>query len=98
MLGLIEKPRPLPNSIADDVLGKKKVVASALAVFGAVGLLALDSGSKVRAADASLDSAVDELVVRWPVWKIRPRPVAAWLQSLQGSLLGLPFHELRALP
>jgi ubiquinol-cytochrome c reductase cytochrome b/c1 subunit len=51
ILSRIEKPRAVPNSIADDVLGKKKVVASALAVFGAVGLLALDSGSKVRAAD-----------------------------------------------
>ncbi|OPH82259.1 cytochrome c1 [Nitrobacter vulgaris] len=51
ILSRIEKPRAVPNSIADDVLGKKKVVASALAVFGAVGLLALDSGSKVMAAD-----------------------------------------------
>ncbi|MCE3256072.1 MAG: cytochrome c1, partial [Nitrobacter vulgaris] len=52
ILSRIEKPRTVPNSIADDVLGKKKsVVASALAVFGAVGLLALDSGSNVRAAD-----------------------------------------------
>ena len=33
ILSRIEKPRAVPNSIADDVLGKKKVVASALAVF-----------------------------------------------------------------
>ncbi|WP_347262737.1 cytochrome c1 [Nitrobacter sp.] len=52
ILSRIEKPRAVPNSIADDVLGKKKsVVASALAVIGVVGLLALDSGSTARASD-----------------------------------------------
>ncbi|EAQ36587.1 cytochrome c1 [Nitrobacter sp. Nb-311A] len=52
ILSRIEKPRTVPNSIADDVLGKKKsVVASALAVIGAVGLLALDGGSTARAAE-----------------------------------------------
>ncbi|ABE63975.1 cytochrome c1 [Nitrobacter hamburgensis X14] len=50
-LSRIEKPRTVPNSIADDVLGKKRYVASALAVLAAVGLLALDSGSTARAAE-----------------------------------------------
>jgi ubiquinol-cytochrome c reductase cytochrome b/c1 subunit len=51
VLSRIEKPRGVPNSIADDVLGKKGAVASLAAVFGVAGLLAWDSGSKVYAAD-----------------------------------------------
>ncbi|HEU4805831.1 MAG TPA: cytochrome c1 [Nitrobacter sp.] len=50
ILSRIEKPRAVPNSIADDVLGKKRYVASAVAVLAAVGLLMLDSGSKAQAA------------------------------------------------
>ncbi|WP_438278559.1 cytochrome c1 [Nitrobacter sp.] len=53
ILSRIEKPRPLPNSIADDVLGKKGVVASLAAVFAVAGLLVWDSGSRAMAAEHS---------------------------------------------
>jgi ubiquinol-cytochrome c reductase cytochrome b/c1 subunit len=52
LLSRIEKPRPLPNSIADDVLSRssKKVAASLLATFIAGGLL-LGGANNARAAD-----------------------------------------------
>ncbi|WP_439922943.1 cytochrome c1 [Nitrobacter sp. JJSN] len=51
ILSRIEKPRPVPNSIADDVLRKKGVVASLAALFAIAGLLAWDGSSKAQAAD-----------------------------------------------
>jgi ubiquinol-cytochrome c reductase cytochrome b/c1 subunit len=51
ILSRIEKPRPVPNSIADDVLRKKGVVASLAALFAVAGLLAWDGSSKAQAAD-----------------------------------------------
>ncbi|WP_319796704.1 cytochrome c1 [Nitrobacter sp.] len=50
VLSRIEKPRPVPNSIADDVLGKKGVVASLAAIFAVAALLVWDSGSRAQAA------------------------------------------------
>src|SRR4051812_44749913 len=56
ILGRIERPRPVPNSIADDVLAKtgsraRPMVSSALA-FAIAGLLTLGIGSDARAEDA----------------------------------------------
>ena len=52
LLSRIEKPRPLPNSIADDVLAKSgKVVASALVALVAAGSLLLGGTDNARAAD-----------------------------------------------
>jgi len=53
VLSRIEKPRPVPNSIADDVLGKKGVVASLAAIFAVAALLVWDSGSRAQAAGHS---------------------------------------------
>ncbi len=52
VLSRVEKPRPLPNSIADDVLSRngKKVMASLLAAFLAGGLL-MGGANNARAAD-----------------------------------------------
>ena len=57
VLSRIEKPRPVPNSIADDVLAKsgagvKAVVSSLIAVGALAGLLTLGSGTNARAEDA----------------------------------------------
>jgi ubiquinol-cytochrome c reductase cytochrome b/c1 subunit len=49
LIGLIERPRPQPNSIADSVLKKAKSMAVALLVGLAVGLAGL-IGSSTRAA------------------------------------------------
>jgi ubiquinol-cytochrome c reductase cytochrome b/c1 subunit len=51
ILSRIEKPRPVPNSIADDVLAKGRYVASAVAVFAVAGLLMLGSGSQAQAQE-----------------------------------------------
>jgi ubiquinol-cytochrome c reductase cytochrome b/c1 subunit len=52
LLSRIEKPRPLPNSIADDVLAKSgKAVASALVALVAGGSLMLGGIDNARAAD-----------------------------------------------
>lgn len=55
VLSRIETARPVPNSIADDVLskaGKLKTAASALAIFGLAGLLLVGSAGSSRAEDA----------------------------------------------
>ncbi|MBR1218176.1 cytochrome b N-terminal domain-containing protein [Bradyrhizobium sp. U87765 SZCCT0131] len=54
ILSRVETARPLPNSIADDVLGKGKLktVASVLAVFGLAGLLLAGTSGTSRAEDA----------------------------------------------
>jgi ubiquinol-cytochrome c reductase cytochrome b/c1 subunit len=54
ILSRIEKARPVPNSIADDVLGKSalKTVASAIAVFAVTGLLLVGGAGSSRAEDA----------------------------------------------
>src|ERR1700681_5029338 len=56
LLSRIEKPRPVPNSIADDVLAKtgaaaKPMVSAAIAIAVLAGLLTLGSGSSARAED-----------------------------------------------
>jgi ubiquinol-cytochrome c reductase cytochrome b/c1 subunit len=57
VLSRIEKPRPLPNSIADDVLARsggavKAVVSTLIAVGALAGLLTLGSGTDARAQEA----------------------------------------------
>jgi ubiquinol-cytochrome c reductase cytochrome b/c1 subunit len=57
VLSRIEKPRPLPNSIADDVLAKsggtvKAAVSTLIAIGALAGLLTLSSGTNARAEDA----------------------------------------------
>jgi ubiquinol-cytochrome c reductase cytochrome b/c1 subunit len=59
VLSRIETPRPLPNSIADDVLAKsggtvKAVVSTLVAVGALAGLLTLGSGTNARAEDAEV--------------------------------------------
>jgi ubiquinol-cytochrome c reductase cytochrome b/c1 subunit len=53
ILSRIEKPRALPNSIADDVLAKGRHVTSVVMAFATAGLLlVLDTGSQARAENA----------------------------------------------
>src|SRR5690349_7364697 len=57
VLSRIEKPRPLPNSIADDVLAKtggvaKPMVSTVIAIVALGGLLMLGSGTDARAQEA----------------------------------------------
>jgi len=55
LLSRIEKPRPLPNSIADDVLaqskGRSASVASAVIMFAVAGALFAGSAQNARAAE-----------------------------------------------
>lgn len=50
LLSRIEKPRPVPNSIADDVLGKKAVASVAVAAIAGAMLFA-SAGSSLAAND-----------------------------------------------
>ncbi len=102
LLSRIEKPRPVPNSIADDVLGKtgKTPVSAviALAVAGGMLLLGGMNSAKRRRRPRRAAAAVAEMVVRRTVRQVRPRPAAARPQGLQGSLRVLPRPVLRRLP
>src|SRR5205085_4422177 len=56
VLSRVERPRPLPNSIADDVLAKsaglaKPMVSTVIAIAALAGLLTLGSGTDARAED-----------------------------------------------
>ena len=98
LLSRIETPRPVPNSIADDVLAKygKKVASIAVAFVVAGGLIA-GSAQNAR-ADEQVTPPSQKLVVFRSVRKIRPRLVATRPEDLQGSLLQLPLAELYRLP
>jgi len=50
LLGLIETPKPLPNSISEAVLKKAKVAAAVLLAFGVGAFALLASGSSASAA------------------------------------------------
>ena len=53
ILSRVEKARPVPNSIADDVLGKAgKMAASVIAIAAAAGMLLLGNVSPSRADEA----------------------------------------------
>jgi len=52
LLSRIETPRPLPNSIADDVLSKRKGAVSALVALAVGGSLLLGGMNNARAEDA----------------------------------------------
>jgi len=57
VLSRIEKPRPVPNSIADDVLAKsggavKAAIATLVAIGALAGLLTFGSSTNARAEDA----------------------------------------------
>jgi ubiquinol-cytochrome c reductase cytochrome b/c1 subunit len=61
ILGRIEKARPLPNSIADDVLaksGRKTAVSAAVALLAAVSLLAAGAQEAKAAGEAPQPPAV----------------------------------------
>ena len=101
LLSRIEKPRPLPNSIADDVLAKTGSKSApmvstviALAVAGA-----LFAGKRAnRQGRGAGSAAVAEMVVRRSHRQVRSRLVAARPEGLQGSLLGLPRPVLHRIP
>ncbi len=82
LLGLLEKPKPLPTSISQAVLGSKKAVAG-LAVFLAGGRAVsrravAGLGARARAVAA----AAQLVVVRRLVRPLQYRSVAARLQDL----------------
>ena len=101
LLSRIETPRPVPNSIADDVLAKTgnrsaPMVSTVIALMVAGALFA---GSAQRCAGRrGYDAAVAEMVVLRSVRQIRSRRVAARAQGLQGSLLQLSQPELYRVP
>jgi ubiquinol-cytochrome c reductase cytochrome b/c1 subunit len=53
LLGLIETPKPLPNSISESVLKKSKAVAAVLLAFGLGAMTLLGSPSSASAAEGT---------------------------------------------
>ena len=95
LLSRIEKPRPVPNSIADDVLAKTggkaaPMVSTVIALVVAGGAVRRQRAER-RAPRSIGIAAVAEMVVLRPVRQVRSRLAAARPEGLQGSLLGLPL-------
>ena len=100
LLSRIETPRPVPNSIADDVLAKTgsksaPMVSTVIALVVA-GALFVGSAQNAARPKTSGNAAVAEMVVLRPVRQVRSRLAAARPEGLQGSLLGLPQPVLIA--
>ena len=102
LLSRIEKPRPVPNSIADDVLAKTGGKCAPMVSDGDRAAGRRRPARRRRAERARRrpwrHAAGAEMVVRRPVRQVRSRRAAARPQGLQGSLLGLPRPVLRRLP
>ena len=102
LLSRIEKPRPVPNSIADDVLAKSggkaaPMVSSVIALMVAGGLLAGRRRERPRCRRWH-QTAGAEVVVFRPRRQVRSRRIAARPEGLQGSLRFLPRPVLRRVP
>ncbi len=99
LLSRIETPRKAPNSIADDVLGKKAVASVAVAAI-AGALLFMNVGSASAADDNG--HAPQPPREKWsfagPFGKYDRGAAAARLQGLQGSLRHLPRPVLCGVP
>jgi len=69
LLGLIEKPRPVPNSIADAVLAKsaRKAAASVVAALFVAGGLLVTGAQDVRAADHAASPPANKWSFAGPV-------------------------------
>ena len=102
LLSRIETPRPLPNSIADDVLAKtgKAVTPMVSTVDRVVGCRHVVRRQRARSAGRRGQSVPPSqtMVVLRSVRQIRSRLAAARPEDLQGSLLGLSLAELYRVP
>ena len=102
LLSRIEKPRPVPNSIADDVLaksgGKRATMASAVIALLVAGGLFAGSMQDARAEDHGVSPPGQKWSFCGTCRHVRPRRIAAWPEGLQGSLLRLPWPVLCRLP
>jgi ubiquinol-cytochrome c reductase cytochrome b/c1 subunit len=58
LLARIERPRPLPNSIADDVLAKSGKVAAAVTAFVVAGAVVIGSAQNARAEEQEAPPAI----------------------------------------
>jgi ubiquinol-cytochrome c reductase cytochrome b/c1 subunit len=95
------KPRPVPNSIADDVLAKtgSKATPMVSTVIALVVAGALFAGSTQNArAEGEENATVAAMVVRRSVPQLRSRGVAARAEGLQGSLLRLSRPVVYRVP
>ena len=102
LLSRIEKPRPVPNSIADDVLAKSggkaaPMVSSVIALAGRRRLAAGRRRQRPRCRRWP-QAAGAEVVVLGPFRQVRSRRIAARPEGLQGSLRFLPRPVLRRVP
>ena len=102
LLSRIEKPRPVPNSIADDVLaksgGKSAPMASTVIALMVAGGLLVGGVAERPCRRPWRQAACAEVVVLRPFRQVRSWRPAARPEGLQGSLLGLPRPVLRRLP
>ena len=100
LLSRIETPRPIPNSIAEDVLAKSK--GKSVGGFRGDHVRGRRARCSPEAPEAprlrKTGAAVAEMVVLRSVRQIRSRIAAARPEGLQGSLLGLSLAELHRFP
>jgi ubiquinol-cytochrome c reductase cytochrome b/c1 subunit len=91
LLSRIETPRPIPNSIAEDVLAKtgKQRRRWCPHVIALRSPARCSPEARRRQGRRAGDAAVAEMVVFRSVRQVRSRLVAARLEGLQGSLLRL---------
>ncbi len=101
LLSRIEKPRPIPNSIAEDVLAKtgskSAPMVSTVIALAVAGALFAGSAQR-RPGRGAGNAAVAEMVVRRSDRQVRSRLVAARPEGLQGSLLHLSRPVLYRVP
>ena len=101
LLSRIETPRPVPNSIADDVLAKTgsktaPMVSTVIALVVAGGLFA-GSVQNARAAEQEVPPS-QKWSFAGPFGKFDRGVAAARPEGLQGSLLQLPLAVLYRVP
>ena len=94
VLGLIERPKPVPNSISDALKGGKAAAAIAVVLaVGAAGLVGLAAVGR-RAGARRTAAAPQRVVVCRPVRQIRYRAAAARLQGLSRGMPDLSWPDL----
>ena len=106
LLGKLERPRPLPTSISEPVLGRAAPATdgddgmSRLRIVGAAALIlaaAVPSRSRPRSPRTPEPIQV-ELAASTAVRHLRPGRGAAGLPGLPRGLLGLPRPQVRRVP
>ena len=90
LLGLVEKPKPLPNSISEAVLKHRKCDRRRGGVPRRRGAGAWRTDAGFGPGARAADPAGQQVVVRRRVRPLRSRPAAARVQGLSERLPGLP--------